>query len=329
LSDSLPRRRGLVLGSFLPYHEGDAQLIRTARAACDEVTVLVCTLPSDPIPGALRFRWVRDSHPDCRVVHVTDVVPRTPDESPAFWRTWTDLVCRSAGPVDLLFTSEDFGQELARRIGAAHNRVDAARALVPISGTEILRDPLAHWEFIPRVVRPYFARRVVLVGSESTGKTTLARKLAREFHTAWVPEYGRDYCEVVPAEELTLDDYGMIAWGQAVWEDERALDANRVLICDTDLHTTATWSDLMLGERPAWLTDAARSRRYDLFILLAPDIPWVQDGLRVLSERRAQHHRLIEQELATAHRNVVRVTGSFEERERAATEAIARLLGNA
>jgi len=68
--------RGLVLGKFLPYHAGHPHLIRTARAQCDELTVLVCSVRREPIPGALRFRWVRDAHPDCRVVHVAEEVPR-------------------------------------------------------------------------------------------------------------------------------------------------------------------------------------------------------------------------------------------------------------
>lgn len=321
--------RGLVLGKFLPYHAGHARLIRTARAAVDELVVLVCSIEREPIPGALRFRWVRDAHPDCCVVHVTDEVPQAPEDHPDFWPIWVDLIARYAGRIDRVFTSEAYGDELARRIGAVHTPVDRDRQTVSVSGTAIRTSPLEHWQFIPREVRPYYARRVALLGTESTGKTTLAERLARCFGTVWVREYGREYCETRPAMSLTLPDFEAIAWAQATLEDEAALDANRLLICDTELHTTATWSDIVLGTRPGWLTEAARARRYDLVLLLDIDVPWVSDGTRVLSERRAEHTRLLRAELEAAGRPYVVLAGDFAQREREAERLVATLLASA
>ena len=320
--------RGLVLGKFLPYHLGHAHLIRAARAQVDELVVLVCSLPDDPIPGSLRYRWVRASHPDCRVVHVTDAVPQTPAESPDFWPIWVELVARHAGPVDVVFTSEDYGDALARRLGARHVLIDRARAAVPTSGAAIRRDPMAHWAFLPPVVRPWFVRRVVLVGSESVGKTTLARHLAATFDTAWVEEYGRAYCEHRDALALRLPDFEAIVWGQATWEDDAAERANRVLVCDTELLTTCVWSDIVTGARPAWITDAARGRRYDLVLFLeAGDVPWVADGTRVLEDRRDDLATRLRAELDAAGWPYVRLVGTFTERERAAEALVRELLG--
>ena len=320
-------RRGLVLGKFLPYHAGHAHLIRTARAAVDELIVLVCSIERETIPGATRFAWVRDSHPDCHVVHVAEEVPQTPDESADFWPIWTDLIARHAGTVTTVFTSEDYGDELARHIGATHVCVDRERETVPISGTMIRSDPLRYWEYLPPVVRPHYALRVALLGTESTGKTTLSEYLARVFDTVMVPEYGRPYCETRPAMTLQLPDFEAIAWGQATWEDEAALGANRVLFCDTDLHTTATWSDLTVGTRPAWLTAAARARRYDLVVVLDHEqTPWVDDGLRVLSGRRAEHTQRLLDELDAAGRQYVFVGGDFAQRERETKRLVDDLL---
>ena len=320
--------RGLVLGKFLPYHAGHAHLVRSARARVDELVVLVCSIDREPIPGALRFRWVRDSHPDCHVVHVAEDVPQAPEDSAEFWPIWVDLIARYAGRIDTVFTSEDYGEELARRIGARHVCVDRDRRVVPVSGTAIRTDPMRHWTAIPPVVRPYFVRRVALLGTESTGKTTLSQHLARVFDTVMVEEYGRPYCEVRPALTLELPDYEAIAWGQATWEDEAAEQANRVLICDTELHTTATWSDLLLGTRPAWLTDAARARRYDLVLLLDHHgTSWVDDGTRVLSGRRDAHMTLLRAELESAGREYTLLTGDFDARTRAAERLVGDLLG--
>ncbi|MDF2771332.1 MAG: transcriptional regulator [Geminicoccaceae bacterium] len=318
--------RGLVLGKFLPYHAGHAHLIRTARAAVDELIVLVCSIEREPIPGALRFGWVRDAHPDCRVVHVPEEVPQAPEDDPEFWAIWTDLISRYAGQVDRVFTSEAYGDELARRIGAQHVCVDPDRRTVPISATELRRAPLRYWEYIPGPVRPYYARRIALLGTESTGKTTIAERLAERFDTVWVREYGREYCETRPALGLTLPDFEAIAWGQATLEDEAALDANRVLICDTELHTTATWSDLVIGTRPAWLTAAARARHYDLVLLFDHDLPWVADGTRVLSNRRPEHTQRLRDELEAAGRRYTMLSGSYANREREAARLVSALL---
>jgi NadR type nicotinamide-nucleotide adenylyltransferase len=320
--------RGLVLGKFLPYHAGHAHLIRTARAAVDELVVLVCSIESEPIPGPCRFAWVRDAHPDCRVIHVAEEAPQAPEDSPEFWPIWTDLIARYAGKVDVVFTSESYGDELARHVGARHVCVDRERSVVPISASAIRADPMRHWDFIPRVAQPYFAKRVALLGTESTGKTTLSQWLAKRFDTTWVEEYGRPYCETRPALTLELIDFAAIAWGQVTWEEDGALGANRVLICDTELHTTATWSDIVVGARPPGLTEAARARHYDLVLLLSEEgTPWVDDGLRVLSGRRAEHTRILREELEAAGREYVVLSGSFAEREREAERLVAQLIG--
>ena len=314
---------GLVLGRFLPYHLGDAHLIRSARAQVDALTVLVCSLERDVIPGGLRYQWVRTAHPDCCVRWIDAETPQRPDESAEPWSIWTALIGEQAGRVDRVFTGEDDRGEVARHLGAQHIAINALRVEPPVSGSAILRDPMTQWDFIAPEARPWFVRRVALLGAESTGKSTICERLAREFHTRWVAEYGRLYCEQGrPAMQLVDVDFEAIAWGQAVWEDEAAVAANRVLLCDTDLHTTATWSDIVIGSRPAWLTEAARARRYDLIVLLDDDVPWVGDAVRVLQDRRVEHTRRIRAELDAAGRDYVTVSGGFAQR----TDTVRRLV---
>ena len=319
-------RHGLVLGKFLPYHAGHRFLIQTARSRVERLTVLVCSIAREPIAGALRHGWVAAAHPDCRVVHVAEEVPQAPEDDPEFWPIWVDLIRRHAGDVDVVFTSENYGDELARRLGATHVCVDRARETFSVSGTAIRRDPIANWEFIPSVVRPYFVRRVAILGAESTGKTTLAEQLAREFDTAWVPEFGRAYCEGRDARTLVAEDFDAIGRGQAAAEDEAAARANRVLICDTDLRTTCTWSDLIIGSRPAWLAEEARQRRYDHVLLLDADVPWVQDGTRVLSDVRVDHTERLRRELEETGQPFTTLSGSFERRFQLACREVERVL---
>jgi HTH-type transcriptional repressor of NAD biosynthesis genes len=318
--------RGLVLGKFLPYHTGHAHLIRSARAAVDELTILVCSIAREPIEGALRHRWVSMAHPDCRVIHVAEELPQAPDEHPAFWPIWIDVIERYVGDVEIVFTSEDYGEELARRLTASHVCVDRDRAAVPISGTAMRRDPFGHWEFVPPVVRSWLVRRVAIVGAESTGKTTLSKQLADVFQTEWVREFGREYCEGRDALMLALEDFEAIGRGQLEAEDAAATLANRVLICDTELHTTCTWSEMIAHARPLWLVEAARERRYHLVLLLGEDVPWVNDGTRVLQDRRAEHTRRLRTALESAGQDYVELRGPYEGRLGRATKLIQALL---
>jgi NadR type nicotinamide-nucleotide adenylyltransferase len=318
--------RGLVLGKFLPYHAGHAHLIETARSQVDMLTVLVCSIAREPIPGATRFAWVAESHPDCRVVHVAEEVPQKPEDDPNFWPIWTDLVSRYAGEVDVVFSSENYGDELARYVRAKHVCVDRARTRFRVSGTAIRNDPMANWAHIPPVVRPSYVHRVAILGAESTGKTTLAAELASAFDTVWAPEYGRDYCEGRDPRELTLEDFDAIARGQIDTEEKAARVANKVLICDTDVRTTATWSELIVGRCSEWLGRTAASCDYSHVILLGDDVEWVNDGTRVLREQRAKHTALLQRELETTQQPFTSITGDFEHRRSAAIEIIQRVI---
>lgn len=326
--------RGLLLGKFLPLHNGHLHLVRTAAAFSDHLTVLVCTLPSDPIPGEIRAGWMRElasgigAH--VKVIHVEEDVPQSPDEHPRFWQIWTDLCWRHAGRVDVVFTSEEYGDELARQLDARHHMVDLLRHTFPVSGTAVREDAFRMWEQIPPPVRAHYAARIALVGPESSGKSTLAARLAAAYGTVWVPEYGRELTEGMGVsggttdwvDQLTLLDIETIARVQGAREDVAARLANRVLFCDTELLTTRVWSEILFDECPEEVRAASEIREYDLYLLMAPDIPWVNDGSRVMPDRRAWHFDRLRTLLDELQRPYVIVDGSFPERLARAAAAI-------
>jgi len=84
--------RGFLLGKFMPPHRGHLMLCDFARSYCDELTVLVCSRPGDPIDGALRYDWMRELVPGARIVHFAKDVPQEPSEHPGFWRIWREIV---------------------------------------------------------------------------------------------------------------------------------------------------------------------------------------------------------------------------------------------
>jgi HTH-type transcriptional repressor of NAD biosynthesis genes len=213
---------GLILGKFLPPHAGHQYLVQFAQNFVERLTVLVCSLPGEPIPGRLRYEWMCELFPSARIVHITYDLPQAPHEHPQFWDLWRKTVLAAAGePIDFIFASEDYGYRLGEEVGATFIPVDLGRELVPTSGTAIRARPLDNWRFIPECVRPYFVKRVCLFGPESTGKSTLARDLASHFQTVYVAEFARGLLD--PKQGVcSVSDIPLIARGQAAAEDALA-----------------------------------------------------------------------------------------------------------
>jgi NadR type nicotinamide-nucleotide adenylyltransferase len=171
-------------------------------------------------------------------------------------------------------------------------------------------------------------KRVSLLGAESTGTTTLTRRLAQEFDTAWNPEYGREYGAPKDArgEPWASEEFVLIARTQQALEDAAARLANRILFCDTDVLATALWHEHYMGSRSAEVEALAWSRRYDLTILTAADIPWEDDGTRNSDAQRQAMQRRFEDVLALRPEPVIEVRGSIDDRARTAIDAIERVL---
>ncbi len=125
-------------------------------------------------------------------------------------------------------------------------------------------------------------KRVALIGPESSGKSTLAAGLAAHCKTVWVPEFLRDYAAQVFASgrKTTLDDILPIARGQCEAEDALSGKANKILFCDTTLSVIVAWSYYYFHDCPAEVLAEETRRRYDLTLLLYPDLPWIDDGIR-------------------------------------------------
>jgi NadR type nicotinamide-nucleotide adenylyltransferase len=320
----------MVLGKFLPPHLGHVYLCEFAQSWVDELTIVVGTLADEPIPGRLRFGWMRELFPSANVVHLAEELPQHPDEHPRFWKVWKEALQRVLpggvrARLDCVFASEEYGQPLAELFGAEFVPVDVGRSIVPVSGTAIRSDPLTHWQYLPRCVRPYFAKRVCVFGPESTGKSTLAAALAERFGTVWVPEYARVLLER-QGGQVGSDDMPRIVRGQIASEEALARNANRLLFCDTDALTTTLWCEVLFGSCPGWMTDEAERRSYDLYLLTDVDVPWVQDGVRYLPDERRSFFDRCEEALRSRGRPYVRISGNWDERFARAVAAVQGLL---
>ena len=166
--------------------------------------------------------------------------------------------------------------------------------------------------------------RVCFHGAESTGKSVLARRLEQRFGWPWVPEYGRDYAEA-EGTDFTMADLLAIAAGQDRLMREAAAKAPPVLILDTDPLMTAAWAQMLFGEVPA---DLLAYDKADLYLLFAPDVPWVEDGTRLFGthEARARFAAVAQAMLERAGVPYETVSGDWAAREAQVVAAINRAL---
>lgn len=312
-----PYRHGLVIGKFYPPHSGHLYLATSAARLCRQVTVVVMAADRESIPLWHRVAWLREALADWPQVAVAGVVDNLPVDYHSD-RVWSEQVAlmragvaladaelgRTPCRVDAVFTSEPYGAELARRFEAADVRLDGDRHLYPISGTAVRADPARHWEWLPAATRAGLALRVVLIGAESTGKSTLARALADHFRQrggAWaatraVAEYGREYwvnrLAVARAELGREPDFSEIGWRPAEFvhiaheqtrrEQSAVREGGPLLICDTDAFATTVWHERYLGaeETPLDVVPGRLPGRRFYLLCDVAGTPFVQDGWR-------------------------------------------------
>jgi len=322
-----PYSLGLVIGKFYPPHRGHRLLIETALAQSESLTILVCGRPGEVPDGALRADWLRELFPTARVRLVRDIYYGHDEDS----QLWAQLTIGwLGGAPDAVFTSENYGEAYAKFLGCVHIEVDKSRERVPISGTRVRQNPMVNWEFLDAPVRQYYARRVVVLGAESTGTTTLARDLAARFRTKWVPEYGREYCELFWTGEdypWQSREFTLIAAEQQRREDAAARVCDGLLICDTDAWATRLWHHRYLGTFSPAVDAIANDNPPHQYILTGDEIPFVQDGIRDGETIRHAMHAHFEEELSRQTVPWVAVRGTPQQRLEQAVGVIKAAFG--
>jgi len=169
--------------------------------------------------------------------------------------------------------------------------------------------------------------KIAIVGPESTGKSTMSAYLAEYYHTVWVPEYAREYCEQLTEPPTWQDEINMFE-GQLALEKSLIGQANRILICDTTFITVKIWSDHMFGSSPQQVTDALAHHHYDLYLLLNIDLPWQDDPLRDFPDLREHFMQVWHKELTALKVNYVLISGLGAERYQNAIQAIDQFINS-
>lgn len=323
-------RRGLVFGKFMPLHRGHQLLIDSALAECDDLTIVVYdshpTGQYERIPLELRLRWLRDLYPQAEnIVSLPDIVSEGDGDDPAFAGAYAEQV-RFLGPFDRVFSSEPSYEKFATLLGAEHVVVDFDRMLVPTSGTTIRSNLYEFRGWMDPLVYSSLIQKVVFVGTESSGKTTLARRMAEEYETLWVHEFGRELW-VSQGLQGSFADHVKMADRQYQREEAMARHARRFLFCDTNAWTTLQWCLRSYGCADVRLHDLVdRTMRDYIWFMCENDFGWVQDGIRELEGGMADEFQTRQiLDLRARQIGFYYVGGSVDERVRQVSSIISQL----
>jgi len=295
----MPRNRGLTLGKFAPLHKGHQFLIETALSETDELTAIIYDCPeTTSVPLCVRADWVRKLYPDVQLIEAWDG-PVEVGDTPEIRKRHEDYILKQLNLRGFthFYSSEFYGEHMSTALGAVNRTVDRGRALMPVSATEIRRKPFDFREYLHPLVYRDLITNVVFLGAPSTGKTTLAAKLAHAYESVWMPEYGREYWATHQVNRrLSAAQLVEIAQVHLAREEALLQQSNRYLFADTNALTTYVFSLYYHGTAApelSALADQAASR-YDLVFLYEPDIPyditWDRSGD---ANRQIMHKRIV------------------------------------
>lgn len=322
--------KGFVFGKFLPFHEGHAAMIRFALEHCEAVTVLVCEGEHEEIPGKRRVAWIEETFSDeprvlvRRYTYRESELSGSSEASEAASAAWAKVFLQQLPGHDTLVTSEPYGDMVARCMGIRHIPFDPPRHFLPVSATDIRQNPWANWAFLPPAVRPWYAIRISLLGTESVGKTTLAAALAQHFGATWVPEAARDL--IADSNSFSITDLHRVVHAHAKATIQACSGTHPLVFVDTDASTTAGYARHFFGlEMDLGLLIDERIRPH-LRLYLSADVPHVQDGTRLPDSLRVTLDGVHRKLLADRGWSFTEISGTWDERLRQAVAAVAARL---
>lgn len=308
----------LVFGKFLPFHLGHKALIDFALQKCDHLTVLVCCSDREEIPSELRKSWIETTFEGEERLTVKALnyleseLPNTSESSKEVSAIWAAVFKDHAPACSLLVTSEKYGTYVAEFMKIRHITFDIARKQVPISATAVRKDLFTHWRFLPDSVKPYFAIKVVILGTESTGKSTLTDQLSHYFKCNKVTETGR---QLIPnSNKFDFEDLNRVAKAHAVRINESILTDSPLTIIDTDIHITKSYARFIFDRELDITLDIYKANKASLYLYLSQNIDYIQDGTRLNEAERNKLDASHRQILKGHNIDFVEIDGNWKER---------------
>lgn len=330
---------GMYGGSFNPLHLGHVNNIITASNLCEKLyIVLSVTNDENEIDHRERFMWLKNITSEMENVEVFEIFDKNISKDTYDWETGAnDIKNYINKPIDVVFSGDDYqGKDRWEKLYPGSEIYYIPRSNINISSTEIRENPYKYFAYLPNCVKPYYTKKVCIIGTESTGKTTLARNLAKYFNTTHVEEAGRYICDDAGGiDNMQPYHYFEILFKHKQLEKEALKNANKILLIDTDSLITLYYYQLGFentNELNKAFGDVAKGisvlNNYDLYIFLEPDVEWVQDGTRTYGEPevREENNKKLKKIFDENGIKYVCVNGDYDNRYQQSKQLIEKIL---